>query len=181
MVLVSDEPALAGMNRIFGMESSKDNAAVTAWLKSLQDAPAKWRRRTRVERLLLLEAFVLLGFARLMVLAIPFRWLAGSLGKRMGESGTQVGESDLQHARMIGQAIRSAANNAPWVSVCLPQAVAAQWMLKHRHIPATLYLGVAKDEAKPEKLAAHAWLRCGDLILTGAPGHLQFTVVATFS
>ncbi len=154
---------------------------MTTWLKSLADAPAKWRRRNRAERLLLLEAFALLGIARLLVLVIPFRWLACSLGQRMGESGTQVGEAHLQHARLIGQAVHSAANNTPWESVCLPQAVAGQWMLKRRRIPATLYLGVAKDEAKQEKLAAHAWLRCGDIILTGASGHRQFTVVATFS
>ncbi|HEX9079146.1 MAG TPA: lasso peptide biosynthesis B2 protein [Desulfuromonadaceae bacterium] len=151
------------------------------WLKSLRDAPAKWRRRSRVERQLLLEAFALLGVARLLVLTIPFRWLTGSLGKRMNESGTQIAESDMDLARLIGQAIRSAANNTPWKSVCLPQAVAGQWMLKRRRIPATLYLGVAKDDAKTEKLAAHAWLRCGEIVLTGASGHRQFTVVATFS
>jgi hypothetical protein len=154
---------------------------MTTWFKSLYDVPAKWRRRSRVERLLLLEAFALLGVARLTVLILPFKWLAVSLGRHMNESGTQISASDLQYAHLIGQAIRSAANNTPWKSVCLPQAVAAQWMLKRRRIAATLYLGVAKDEKKPEKLAAHAWLRCGDVTLTGAAGHRQFTVVSTFS
>jgi len=157
------------------------NTTMTAWLKSFRDAPAKWRRRTRTERLLLLEALVLLAVARLMVLILPFKWLAVSLGRHMNESGTQVNPSDLLFALMVSQAVRSAANNTPWKSVCLPQAVAGQWMLKRRRIAATLYLGVAKNENKTEKLAAHAWLRCGDVILTGAPGHRQFTVVATFS
>jgi hypothetical protein len=82
---------------------------------------------------------------------------------------------------MIGRAVRSAAANTPWKSVCLPQAVAGQWMLKRRRIAATLYLGVAKKDADPEQLAAHAWLRCGDAILTGTAGHRQFTVVASFA
>jgi hypothetical protein len=153
----------------------------TRWLKYLRDAPAKWRRRSRTERVLLIEAFILLSLARLAVHALPFKCLAVTLGRHMNESGTQISASDLHHARLIGQAIRSAANNSPWESVCLPQAVAGQWMLKRRHIVATLYLGVVKDDNKPEKLAAHAWLRCGDLILTGAAGHRQFTVVSTFS
>jgi hypothetical protein len=38
-----------------------------------------------------------------------------------------------------------------------------------------------KDESKPEKMAAHAWVRCGRFILTGADGHRRFTVVSTFS
>jgi hypothetical protein len=30
-------------------------------------------------------------------------------------------------------------------------------------------------------MLAHAWLRCGDLYVTGAPQHKRFTVVATFA
>ena len=157
------------------------NTNMTAWLKSFQDAPDKWRRRTRTERLLLLEAFVLLGLARLALLVLPFKWLAGSLGRHMNVADVPIEAADLNLARQVGLAVRSAANYTAWDSVCLPQSVAAQWMLKRRHIPGTLYLGVAKDEAKPEKLAAHAWLRCCGLILTGAAGHRRFTVVSTFS
>ena len=151
------------------------------WTRSLRDVPAKWRKRSRIERRLLLEAFVLLGVARLLVLSVPFRWLAASLGERMRESAPEAASADLQLARLIGQAVRSAANNTPWESVCLPQAVAGHWMLRRRSIAATLYLGVTKETDKPEQLAAHAWLRCGDIILTGAAGHRQFTVVATFA
>lgn len=154
---------------------------MTSWLRSLHAIPAKWRRRTHAERILLLEAFMLLGIARFMVLAVPFRWLAVSLGKRMNETGAVTGHRDLRIARMIGQAIRSAANNTPWESVCLTRAVAAQWMLKRRRIASTLYLGVSKGVPGPERLAAHAWLRCGDEILTGDEGHRHFTVVATFA
>jgi hypothetical protein len=156
-----------------------DIATMTRRLKSFRDAPAKWRRRSRVERLLLLEAFALLGVARLTVLILPFKWLAFSLGRHMHESGMQICAPDLQHARMVGQAIHSAANNTPWESVCLPRAVAAQWMLRRRHIAGTLYLGVAKDD--DQKLIAHAWLRCGDVIVTGETGMERFTVVSAFS
>lgn len=152
-----------------------------SWLKSLKDAPAKWRRRSRTERMLLVEAFLLLGIARLGVLILPFRWLAKSLGKHMKDDQKPVQPADLQVARLIGGAVRSAAGWTPWGSVCLPQAVAAKWMLKRRRIPGTVYLGVMKDETKPEKLSAHAWTRCGKIILTGAQGHHQYTVVSTFS
>lgn len=99
----------------------------------------------------------------------------------MQESPQQESAANLQLARLIGQAVCSAAGNTPWQSVCLPQAVAGQWMLKRRGISGTLYLGVAKTDAKPEQLAAHAWLSCGGLILTGKEGHRQFTIVSTFS
>lgn len=147
----------------------------------LHDVPAKWKRRNTTERLLLLEAFALLGIARLLVLTIPFRWLARLLGRHMQESPQTIDSAVLRQARMIGQAVCSAANNTPWESVCLPQAVVGQWMLKRRRIAGTIYLGVTKDEAIPEQLAAHAWLRCGGAILTGAARHRQFTVVSTFA
>jgi hypothetical protein len=152
-----------------------------SWWKYLRDVPAKWRRRNRTERMLLLEAFFLLGLARMGVLILPFRWLAKSLGQHMKEDQTPLLPADLKLARMIGAAIRSAANYTPWGSVCLPQAVAAKWMLKRRRIPATVYLGLMKDKTTTEKLAAHAWIRCGSIIITGAQGHYQYTVVSTFS
>ena len=154
---------------------------MTALLKSFKNTIAKWRRRSRTERVLLLEAFLLLGVARLGVLILPFRLLAKSLGNHMKEDQTSLLPADLKLSRMVGGAVRSAANYTPWGSVCLPQAVAAKWMLKRRNIPGTVYLGVMKDKTKPEKLAAHAWLRCGHIIITGAKGHRQYTVVSTFS
>jgi len=124
---------------------------------------------------------VLLGVARLLVLSVPFRWLAKSLGQHMRESAQEAASTEVALAMLVGRAVQSAANNTPWQSVCLPQAVTGQWMLKRRNISATLYLGVMKAEHKPEQLAAHAWLRCGSRILTGAAGHRQYTVVSTFS
>jgi hypothetical protein len=159
----------------------KQNNRGRKWFLYLREVPAKWRRRTRKERVLLIEAFLLLGVARLAILLLPFKWLAVSLGKQRTESPRRISPEDSQKALMIGQAIRSAANHTPWESVCLPQAVVAQWMLKQRHISGTLYLGVIKEAAKPERIAAHAWLRCGEAILTGSANHQQFVVVATFS
>ena len=150
-------------------------------MTSFKSTYAKWRRRSRTERMLLLEAFLLLGVARLGVLILPFRLLAKTLGQHMTEADASTQPADLQLARMIGGAVRSSANYTPWESVCLPQAVAAKWMLKRHGIPGTLYLGVMKDETKAEKLTAHAWVRCGHVILTGAKGHRQYTVVSTFS
>ena len=152
-----------------------------SWFNILRTVPAKWRRRNWYERRLLGEAFVLLGVARLLVLAVPFRWLAHTLGSHMRESELDANSAHLETARLIGQAIRSAASNTPWKSVCLPQAVVGQWMLKRRRIAATLYLGVTKAEDITEQHAAHAWLRCGNHILTGAAGYRVFTVVVSFS
>ncbi len=151
------------------------------WIESLRQAPEKWRRRSGREKRLLCEAFILLGVARLAVLVLPFRLTALTLGRHMKEHNGLLEPNNMQTARMVGRAVRSAARHTPWQSSCLPQALTARWMTRCRHIPGTLYLGVIKEKNPSETMAAHAWLRCGQAILTGAGGHHQFTVVSTFS
>jgi hypothetical protein len=53
-------------------------------------------------------------------------------------------------------------------------------MLRRRGIASTLYLGVAKGQNASEPVAGHAWLSCAARIITGAAGHRQFTIIATF-
>jgi hypothetical protein len=52
-------------------------------------------------------------------------------------------------------------------------------MLGRRNVQSTLYLGLAKDEK--DQMVAHAWVRCGNKIVTGKAGMERFTVVACFS
>ena len=98
----------------------------------------------------------------------------------MSESDRVWDLSIDSRAYRIGWAVRTMARRTPWNSNCLAQAIAAKRMLRRRRIACTLYLGLAKD-AKDE-LAAHAWLRCGNRILTGGrSSQWQYTVVSTFS
>jgi hypothetical protein len=46
-------------------------------------------------------------------------------------------------------------------------------------MPNTLHLGVAKDPSRG--LTTHAWLCCGDRVITGAREMNNYTEVATFS
>lgn len=120
---------------------------------------------------------VWLGLSRLMIKTVPFRRIAPMLGHTMGETPShQSLKTDLPS--QIAWAVRTASRYTPWESKCLAQALAARMMLKRRQFPTTIYLGVLKDDKAG--LKAHAWIRCGERILTGAQGRQQFTVVATF-
>jgi len=130
-------------------------------------------------KLLLLEATLALAIGRLMLFFLPFRRIATWMGVTMGESPPAVLPMQQAAALEIGWAVRTMANRLPWRNVCFPQALAALWMLKWRRIPATVYFGVMRDENRT--LSAHAWVRSGQQLLTGANGHEQFTVVAKFA
>lgn len=128
---------------------------------------------------ILVEAGGWLVAARLMVWFMPFRRLAKGLGKKMAESSTTETEVQRSAAILVSWAVQGLGQRLPWMSQCLVQALAATWMLQRRRIPSTFYFGLAKDPSK--QLKAHAWVRSGTLVLTGAQVRDQFKVVATFA
>lgn len=137
------------------------------------------------DRWLLVEVSVMLGAAWLLLRVLPFRRLARRLGPLQSETSREVPPAQLAQAQRVRLAIARMAPRTPWESNCFPQALAAKFWLRRHDIPSTLYLGVAlnkPDAGAPEQapMEAHAWLRCGPLIVTGERGSERFTVVARF-
>ena len=81
-------------------------------------------------------------------------------------------------ASLIGWAVTCAARNAPFTAVCLPQALAAKMMLRRRGVVAELYFRFCK--ADDGELATHAWLRVGDVEVTGYPVARSCTPIACY-
>lgn len=133
-----------------------------------------WRKKCFI-----IEAFFLMGLARMAILIFPFRYIASIIGNQMAESSYEVNDKSHLAAHEIGYIVQRLSSWTPWESKCLVKALAAQIMLKNRHIPTTLYLGIAKDGT--EKLLAHAWLRCGEIIVTGNKERSMFRPVAHFT
>ena len=154
--------------------SSLPNSGKLHWLHKL--TALSW-----ADRWLLVEVFVLLGTAWLALRLIPFRRLARRLGPLQSETATDAPPAQLEQARRVRLAIARVAPHTPWESNCFPQALAAKFWLRRHGIPSTLYLGVALNKtnvAAPDArgMEAHAWLRCGPLVVTGARGSERFTV-----
>ena len=66
-----------------------------------------------------------------------------------------------------------------WDCQCLTQAIAVKLWARRRGYRTTLVLGVSPTG--PQGMRAHAWLFCGQEILTGAAGREQYTPVARFT
>ncbi len=131
------------------------------------------------DKWLFIQAYLGLGLAYVAIHTIPFRWLSSSFGQPMTESARQVAAEDIRLIRRVSWAVRRASTLTPWPSVCFPQAVTAKVLLRQRGLSSTLYLGATFNDARD--LAAHAWLRCGSIYVTGGPGHHEFGVVASFA
>lgn len=132
----------------------------------------------RRKKLLFLEAFLYLGWARVLIM-MPFIKIAPSLGVQMQETPNMSNEANRAVLINVYEAIRIMGNHTFWESKCLVKAIAGMKMLKMRRIESTLYLGTAKDENG--KLIAHAWLRSGSYYITGAEGKDKFTVLGKFA
>lgn len=128
-------------------------------------------------RKLIIEAIFYLGWARILK-ALPFQRVAPLLGTPMKDTSTAERPSDGPVLQKISLAIHTASRQTWWESMCLVKAIAAQKMLERRHIDSTLYLGTSRDDSG--RMIAHAWLRSGSFIITGAEERDRFTVVGKF-
>ena len=137
-------------------------------------------RHSPLERRLFFAAMLWLGLSRLAIMVLPFRWIAPRLGRNTAIT-TEEPPSECRPAVIdsIQWAVRTASRYAPWECKCLVQAMAGKILLRRWDIPSTIYLGVRRDDNSD--FAAHAWLMCEGIVLTGEPGMEQFTVVATFA
>jgi hypothetical protein len=138
----------------------------------------RFRRLTWIERGLLAEAIFAIIGARLALTCLRFRRIAGHLGTVGVESALIISPLQDDIAREISWAIQALARRLPWLRQCLAQSLAAHWMTQRRKIPGTLYLGVARDSER--SFAAHAWLRCGAIWVTGGSNRESFQVLTRF-
>ena len=136
-------------------------------------------RLNRNERRLFLEAV----YETFVVFIITNVRSARKYTPLLGCSGAETEEVELapekaEQALRIKTAV-ARCRHLMWARKCLVVSFAAKRMLGRQGIPATLYLGVAKDEKG--KMIAHAWLRSGNIWVTGGRNRHRFTTVGFFS
>lgn len=143
---------------------------------------SRWRnflRRSWHERALFLEACAWLFWSRGLILCLPFHAYAKRLGRPQTESIPALCDEQQRIVRQVKWAVQTAVRYSPVRFVCLPQAMAAKWMLRRRRVPATLYLGLQQSGNAP--MQAHAWLRAGECLVTGGRESRTHRAIATFA
>lgn len=130
------------------------------------------------DKVMIIEAFILTGIFRAIILLIPFEKYKKYIGIYKEETPFEIELGEYKNIKKIAWAVGIVSKYTPWESKCLVQALTAQKMLKRHKISSTLYLGLSKDGT--DSLKAHAWIRCGQAIVTGGCNKSQFTEVAKF-
>lgn len=130
-------------------------------------------------KITMIEAFLCLGFSRFIIWRFQFKrfaWIFGEVNRETEFSNDTI---DIKKVKEVSRAIQIMSRYTFWESKCLAQAYAAKIMLNRRKQKSTVYFGVAKDQQG--EMTAHAWVRCGELFVTGGYGSKEFTVTSKFA
>ena len=117
------------------------------------------------ERWLLAQTAIVVPLVRVALTILPFRLVHRAVTATTARTRNAVA-SQSQTPERIARMVAAVAARVPRAT-CLTQALAASVLLARHGHPATLRVGVAKNE--DGSLRAHAWLESGGRTLLGGP------------
>lgn len=136
---------------------------------------------SRIQKLLLFtDLFASLAIARLFILFVPFKHIASFMESNHNIKQTQAKNPNETLLKTVSGYTRKISKMTPWGYNCFAKALATKFFLNRKKIPSTIYFGVC-HKGKQNKFKAHAWLKCGEIIITGAQNHEHYTVMKSFS
>lgn len=122
------------------------------------------------------RSLFLSAYYRICILLIKPKKLQKHWGIEGEESGRQETMENYQYAYKVAYAVDRVCTRTSWESKCLVRALTAQHILRRKGISSTLYLGCKLEEGK---MVAHAWLRMGEVYVTGGNGE-GYSIVDKF-
>ena len=139
----------------------------------------KFFSATTEERTLFFRIFFMQLYVRIIIFLFPLRYYTKWLGEKDKELNKDIELDKRDKLKKILKAHRRAIKYLPGKTKCLAQAITIKKILRKYGIETTLYLGVGKESKN--NLVAHAWLKCGESIITGAEDMHKFAPVAFFT
>lgn len=127
------------------------------------------------QKLMIPRILLLMAYYHRQVHGHPFSELAPKIGTLGFETAVETSPRD---AWLVHEIMESMFHRLKWKDSCLIRALTAKRLLNGMGHSCTLYMGVRKKEG--EAMTAHAWLRCGKLIVTGGESRAGFTVTGIF-
>ena len=114
----------------------------------------------------IMEAMGYLVASNVLIYLFPLRWWNHWIGEKNGfAEEIELPAEQLEKVSQVKHNARRGNKILFSASRCFANALTIKKMLQKRGIPATLFLGVQKDEAR--NLKAHAWVKSGDRIVYG--------------
>lgn len=145
----------------------------------------KWQRKIKNIRKvryailkLIPETILYIFISYFLLRFFSFKKVVFYLGNLQGE----VSNFDANNEPLLGnlnRVIVLTARNMPFEAACYVQALTGKMMLKKRNVPSAIHIGMKKD--KKGQLKGHAWLRVGNITVTGDRNINSYQLLATFA
>lgn len=130
-------------------------------------------------KLLFAEAVVTSAYVKTTLLFLPFRKVAGWLGKPVQEPPDKIDTEKPGLVEKVRLAVKLCDKYTPWPTECYTRSLTAKIMLKRRKVASTLFFGFSRDNGGAMK--GHAWLQSSGIIVTGFCDFSKFEVHSSFS
>lgn len=154
----------------------------TPFLPVVMSRLRKFLSLTFGQKVLFGRAWCLLARYRIALETVSLARITQHLQHSPTLQSTEALGPDLQETAVeIGRIVAYAATATPWPSRCLVQVLVVQHLLAARDIPGQFFLGVNHAGAGATDSLAHAWLCCGDTIVSGEQGADQYAVVSSYA
>lgn len=127
---------------------------------------ARWRALTAGDRVRLLALAVLLPLVDLSLRGIGLRCTQRLLGLDDEGVDAPVAPDAAADAQRLAQLAAIAGRRGLYANTCLRQALAVQWWLRRRGLPAQLRIGARRNGGT---LDAHAWVELAGMPLAQGP------------
>lgn len=129
-------------------------------------------RRPAVERRLLIRAVALLTLTRIGLRLSSVSRVEAALARLPSAPAAAGASATIEQVRW---AVRRASRFVPRAT-CLPQALVARSLLERHGFPASVHIGVTRDDGGG--LRAHAWTSADGRIVVGGIGVERYEVLA---
>jgi len=125
---------------------------------------------------MIFDAYLNFFFYWAFINFFPFKTYRNKFGIYGYESPMEeLDQKSKVKLRSIKKAVLIASKNFPVRCTCLMKALATKKILQKNGLSSTIYLGMTLKKETP-----HAWLRCGNIIVTGKNDHQKYGVTAFF-
>jgi hypothetical protein len=128
---------------------------------------------------LFIKALFVSAVVKTTLAFLPFSKVTRWMGAANKESSFDAQPEHAKYIHWVRRAVELCNRYSFWETECYTQALTAKILLRRKKIPATLYIGFHKD--KTGKFKGHAWLRSGEIIVTGKKSMHEFQVHSFFS
>ena len=118
--------------------------------------------------------------SRALFALIPYRRIV----RRMtagGDASALLSAADIAVALTVKGRLAAVIQRFPTLGPCVPHAMAALAMLRHRNIRGHVHFGVLRNPPSGLPMEAHVWVTVGDIVVAGDSVMSAFAELSPFS